>query len=121
MVKNKLFYVGILAIVVVGVFIFASSLHSVTSKCPGDYGTDDAGSAEYLAAWDKWTNNFFDTHPGATLSDWSEARYQFWVENDCVELLQKYKEVQEGRADPETMEQIKQVRDVIQKEVDSYR
>lgn len=81
---------------------------NITQKCPDDYAKDDAGSAEYLAAMDKWTNDFYDAHPGATLSDWSVARYQFWVDNNCTAALQRYQEAKEGKADPATMERIEQ-------------
>ena len=65
---------------------------SITSKCPDDYGTDDAASATYLAATNKWTNDFYDTHPDATLTDWAVARQQFWVDNNCTASLQRYDE-----------------------------
>ena len=37
--------------------------------------------------------DFFDAHPDATLLDWSMARYQFWVDNNCTAALQRYEEV----------------------------
>lgn len=54
-----------------------------------------------------WTNEFYDLHPGATLSDWSGARYQFWVENNCTAALQRYEEVRAGKMDSVITEQIK--------------
>lgn len=81
----------------------------VIQKCPDDYADDDAGSAEYIASTNKWTNDFFDAHPGATLSDWSAARYQFWVDNNCVAALERYRVAKEGNADPAATEMIRAV------------
>lgn len=95
-----------------GVYIYQGSTNKVSvqkQKCPDDYADTDAGSVEYLAAMDKWTNNFFDDNLGATLIDWSNARYEFWVENGCVAAIQRYWEAKEGRADPETMARIDDV------------
>jgi len=78
----------------------------IYQKCPDDYATDDAGSAEYIAATNKWTNDFYDAHTGASLSDWSVARYQFWVENNCFAALERYKIAKEGKADSATMQRI---------------
>ncbi len=72
----------------------------VIQKCPDDYGTNDAGSAEYMAAMNKWTNAFYDSHPEATLEDWAEARHQFWIINNCTAALQRYKEYNEMKANP---------------------
>ena len=76
-----------------------TSLAQLKQKCPDDYGNDDAGSAEYMVAMDKWTNDFFDAHPGATLSDWSRARHQFWVDNNCTAALQRYEDAKAFNAD----------------------
>ena len=62
------------------------------SKCPDDYTDTDAGFNEKLADINKWTNDFYDNHPGATLGDWNKARYQFWVDNKCTEALKRYNE-----------------------------
>jgi hypothetical protein len=78
----------------------------VENKCPDEYANDDAGSAEYLASMDSWTNNFYDLHPNATLSDWSAARHQFYVDNNCTLALQRYQDAADGKADPEIMKQI---------------
>lgn len=62
------------------------------SKCPDDYADTDEGSAKYIADTNQWTNNFYDAHPAATLADWSAARYQFWVDNNCRTALERYDE-----------------------------
>ena len=79
--------------------------------CPEDIVNDD----EHLAAMDAWTNSFYDSHPGASLTEWAAARRQFYIDNHCTESLRRYEEAKTGNADPKTMETIKSViRDVIQ-------
>ncbi|KKP31741.1 MAG: hypothetical protein A2312_02585 [Candidatus Staskawiczbacteria bacterium RIFOXYB2_FULL_32_9] len=113
--KNKIIYISIICAVAIlgtGFFVYKSFVPEqviVRQKCPDDYGIDDAGSKEYLADFDKWTNNFYNTHPGATLLELSEARYQFWVDNNCTAALQRYKDAKEGRADPKSLEQIENI------------
>jgi hypothetical protein len=124
--KIKILYISIICTVVIlcattGFFIYKNlTLEKgiVHQKCPDDYGIDDAGSAEYLKDFDKWTNDFFDAHPDATLSEWSEARYQFWVNNNCTAALQRYKDVKDGKADPAALEQIE---DTIRGSIDNFR
>lgn len=81
-------------VLVIGVMLWSDYIDRpgtpITQKCPDDYGIDDAGSTEYLAATNKWTNDFFDAHPNATLRDWTLARQQFWVDNNCTQALQRY-------------------------------
>jgi len=99
--KNKIIYISIICAVAIlgtGFFVYKSFVPEqviVRQKCPDDYGIDDAGSKEYLADFDKWTNNFYNTHPGATLLELSEARYQFWVDNNCTAALQRYKDAKD--------------------------
>lgn len=101
--KRKVLYISIPIIALCAFFYFYTSYNSkqtiVYQKCPDDYATDDAGSKEYLAATDKWTNDFFDAHPGSTLSDWANARKQFWVENKCTLAIQRYEEAKSMSAD----------------------
>lgn len=108
--KKSLSFAGV-ALLVVGAFF---GLHH-GPVCPDDYGTDDAGSAAYLAVTNKWTNDFFDAHPDANMTDWSHARYQFWVDNHCTAALERYEQANAGKADPEMMKRVDGViRDVIQ-------
>ena len=105
--KKKLLYIGIFAtILTIGGFAIYSRPSAIIAKCPDDYGTDDAGSAEYVAATNKWTNEFFDAHPDATMTDWANARHQFWIDNHCTKALQSYEEAKAGKADPKRMETI---------------
>jgi len=102
--KNKLaIYILAIILLTIGVFFcfhYIKKQASPHQKCPDEYGTDDKGSAEHLQATNKWTNDFFDAHPGATLSDWSKARYQFWVDNNCSKALHRYQEAKDGKANP---------------------
>ena len=109
--KEKPYYILITAIVV-GIVGFRA-MHPIP-MCPDDYGTDNAGSAEYIAATDKWTNDFFDSHPDASLKDWGEARHQFWIDNHCTAALESYEQAKAGNVDPKKMEKIEGViRDAI--------
>ncbi len=102
----------VIPLLVIGFYIYQSHI----PKCPDDFGTDDAGSAEYLASFDKWTNDFYDANPDASIGDWNRARHAFWVDNKCLAALQRYESAKNGTADPETMEMI---RDTIQDAVDN--
>jgi hypothetical protein len=116
MQKNRLLYISILIILVALSTAFYVSKRGTLrthQKCPDDYAKTDAGMVEYKKDMDKWTNAFFDTSPGATLSDWSKARYQFWVDNNCAAAIQRYKEGLDGK-DPDKM---KLIEDTIQKEI----
>ena len=92
--KRKIIYISIFVIIIAtcAVFYFYKSSSAEQARCPDDYATDDAGSAEYLASMDKWTNDFYDAHPGSSLSEWATARHQFWVDNDCTLALQRYEQ-----------------------------
>ncbi len=112
--RNIILAIGLLIVLSVGAYFLYKHPSSVLAKCPDDYGTDDAGSAEYLAATDKWTNDFFDAHPDANMTDWSHARYQFWVDNHCTAALERYEQAKAGKADPEMMKRVDGIiRDVI--------
>ena len=112
--KTKVLYLCLLVILCGGSYFISSYLHPTTQKCPDDYSNDDAGSAEYLAAMDKWTNDFYDAHPGATLSDWAEARHQFYISNHCAAALERYEQAKAGKADPEIMKRVDNViRDAV--------
>ena len=76
---------------------------TVHQKCQDDYSTNITGTAEYNVDFDTWTNNFYDTYPSATLSDWSKARYQFWVDNNCLAAIERYNEVKDNHGDTAKM------------------
>ena len=98
----KLLHIGTLAILAVGIYFLASYNSPNTFKCPDDYATNE----EQIVAFDKWTNDFYDANPEATITDWSKARHQFWVDNNCTTSLERYQSAQDGTADPATMKMI---------------
>lgn len=104
--RKKLLSIVILVLLLAGIYFLATYHHPNIAKCPDDFPQGDAGEAAQLAAIDNWTNNYYDAHPGASLSDWSAARYQFWIDNGCTAALKRYSEYQAGNADPATMERV---------------
>lgn len=79
-----------------------SSYKTNNPVCPDDFST----SEEQSIVMEKWTNNFFDTHPDATISDFSKARVNFWKENNCTEALKRYDDYTTGNVDKETQQLI---------------
>lgn len=92
--RRKILYILIPIILITLTFLYFhyGPAPNKLAKCPDDYPDTDIGSKEYLADFDKWTNNFYDTHPGATLGDWNKARYQFWIDNKCTKAIERYNE-----------------------------
>jgi hypothetical protein len=93
--KKKILYITILLVIFYILYFLVGTItkRPVTLlKCPDDYGTDDAGSTAYLADFDSWTNSFYDQNNGATLTDWSKARYDYWVDNNCQAAIARYNE-----------------------------
>lgn len=109
----------IFLIAIIAIFYFYKTptpeMGSARAKCPEDYAETDSGDTERLAAIDKWTNEFYDKNPGASLVAWSEARRDFWVDNNCVETLREYEEAKNGTADPVKM---KLIEDTIKETID---
>jgi hypothetical protein len=112
MIKNmKRFSKRNIAVAALSILIFIMTLFVLTKttttlKCPENFPETDAGDEERLAAMNKWTNDFYDSHPGSTLSQWAEARHQFYIANNCTKSLEKYEQAKAGKADPADMEQI---------------
>lgn len=115
--KTKLLYLLISVILCAGVYFLYSYRQPRVAICPDDFPQGDAGEAAQMAAIDKWTNDFYDANPGASLTAWSAARYQFWVDNNCTAALKRYSEYQAGNADPATMQR---VHDGIQEAIDAH-
>ena len=63
----------------------------VHQKCPEEYNEDNIGTAEYKEELTKWTSEFFKSNPKATMSDWSKAKTQLWVYNNCNIAIQRSK------------------------------
>lgn len=109
--KKKVLFILIVVIFItfsIILYFLYGPAPNTLSKCPDDYSDTDTGLAEKTADMDKWTNNFYNTHPNATLSDWNKARYQFWVDNNCKEALERYKQAKDGNADLIKMNLIKE-------------
>lgn len=114
--KRKIIYISIFIILIaLGVIFYLSKRGTLDAhqKCPDEYANTEVGTIEYKTDIDKWTNSFYDSHPGSTLSDWSKARYQFWVANGCVAALRRYEEGLNGK-DPD---KIKLINDTIKETV----
>jgi len=94
MLKKKITYILILVILIALTVLYFhyGPAPNKLSRCPDDYADTDVGFNEKMADMNKWTNQFYDNHPGATLGDWNKARYQFWVDNKCTEALKRYNE-----------------------------
>lgn len=97
MKKAILFIIIFLGIITTAYFSSkpTQTQNTTLQKCPDEYANTDRGSAEYLKDFDLWTNDFYDNNPEATLADWSKARYNYWVENDCQAAIARYNEAKE--------------------------
>jgi hypothetical protein len=62
-----------------------------TPKCPESYPENEAGATEYKDALIAWTSEFFEKHPQASMSDWSMAKSQFWLDNNCTMAIERSK------------------------------
>lgn len=96
--------------------IRGKNLKEISLKCPEEYPETDKGSMEKKADTDKWVSDFYNRNPKASLSELAKARYIFYVENDCVETIQKYSEMEayEGETEQERI-----LRETIQEEIQS--
>lgn len=114
--KRKIIYISIFIILTaLGVIFYMSKRGTLDAhqKCPDDYANTEVGTMESKTDFDRWTNDFFDSNPKATLADWSNARYQFWVANGCVSALRRYEEGLNGK-DPD---KIKLINDTIEETI----
>lgn len=85
---------------------FGQNTKTLTIKCPESFPETDTGDEERLVAMNKWTNYFYDSHPNSSLSEWAEARHQFYIDNGCAKSLEKYEQAKAGKADPAVMKTI---------------
>lgn len=74
--------------------------------CPDDYPDTDEGSESHIADTNDWTNAFFDENPEATLEDWANSRYQFYLDNNCTDAIARHKAAVSGEADTSSVEEI---------------
>jgi len=94
--KKKIFQISaivvLLAIFFCYIYINKVPKQTLThQKCPEEYSEDDAGIAEYRNTLTDWTGAYFKTHPEATMSDWSKAKLQLWIDNGCTVAIQRLK------------------------------
>lgn len=90
--KKKIIYISISVIFItlaISYFYYGPAPNKL-SRCPDDYPDTDTGFNEKMADMNKWTNDFYNRNPGATLGDWNKARYQFWVDNKCTKAIERY-------------------------------
>lgn len=71
-------------------------------KCPDEY----ENAADRSAAFERWTNEFYDRNPDASLSEMAAARRSFYVEHGCAAALERDRAYRSGEIDPETMWQV---------------
>lgn len=70
--------------------------------CPDDF----KDSESEIASFTEWANEFWEDNPDATISDFSQARVNFWRENHCTEALKRYDDFMAGNVDKETQQLI---------------
>lgn len=66
--------------------------------CPDDF----EDPKQEIASFVKWGEEFWVDNPSATVSDFSQARINFWRENNCTEALKRYEDYMAGNVDEET-------------------
>ncbi|MDO8518286.1 MAG: hypothetical protein Q7S26_03290 [bacterium] len=96
------------ALLLLGIWAFVS-YGPYHQKCPDEYTT----SEEHLAAVEKWTNDFYDKNPDASLGDWAAARHNFYKKNNCKEALQRVEDYDSGKADPASKKIVDEVVDEV--------
>ena len=94
--KRKIIYISIVVILITIVipYVYLKVVPKQTflhQKCPEEYTEDNIGKAEYKEALIKWTSEFFKANPKATMSDWSIAKTQLWIDNNCTVATQRSK------------------------------
>ncbi len=97
---------SIIALSVAGcvAIVYYTSRPADSLLCPSAYTTTEEATASFQA----FTNNFYDAHPDASLSDLAAARHDFYVSHHCTQELAAYQQAVDGNADPATMKMIDQ-------------
>lgn len=62
-------------------------------KCPHEYKT----LQEKVAAFEKFTNDFYDKNPDASIDEMLDARRIFYIQHDCKEELELYDEAMQSQ------------------------
>lgn len=113
--KRNIFYIAIAITFFLALnFYFKVPEPKARHICPEDFPETDAGFEEKRVALDGWINGFYDKNPNASLSEFSKARFKFYLENKCDRTLQRYYEAKEGKGDTEEM---KMIRETINEEM----
>ncbi|MBI2120930.1 MAG: hypothetical protein HYT94_04890 [Parcubacteria group bacterium] len=104
--RNTIITLSVLIFITAWLLFGQNTKTPPTLKCPESFPETDAGYEERLAAMNEWTNDFYDSHPNSSLSEWGEARHQFYRDNGCAKSLEKYEQAKAGKADPAVMKTI---------------
>lgn len=78
------------AVAVVLLLVIGIGAYLLISKpvCPDDYATFEESSA----AFDEWLVAYLETSPQASVPEMTEARKQFYIENNCSAALERFEE-----------------------------
>ncbi|KKS44993.1 MAG: hypothetical protein UV10_C0036G0002 [Candidatus Azambacteria bacterium GW2011_GWA1_42_19] len=99
---RNLLILGILLVVGVTVSMVYKSNNPI---CPDDF----KDPKREIAAFSEWGKEFWENNPNATVSDFSQARVDFWRENNCTKALKRYEDYMAGNVDEETKQLIEMV------------
>jgi len=88
----------------IGLFWF---LGNNSPKCPEDF----SNSEEKVSAFDKWTKNFYEKNPDASIGDLVDARNNYYRENNCTEALKRYNDYIAGDVDSGIKQMIEEIVD----------
>ena len=90
-------------IVLIGVAVV--KFYPPTPICPDDF----KDPKKEIASFSKWTDEFYQNNPKATMKEMSDARVAFWRDNNCNEALKRYDAYIAGNIDGETKQLIEMV------------
>jgi len=100
--KSKILFIAILPVIGVAIYLFWGAS---TVRCPDDFTNFN----EQSIAFDKWTKDFYDKNPNASIEDFAEARMDFLQNNNCDEALKRYNDYLSGNVDSNTKQMIEGV------------
>ena len=101
MIKEQLRNILILVVIVL-IVVSIVKFYPSTPICPDDF----KDSTKEIASFSKWTDEFYQNNPKATIKEMSEARVAFWRDNHCTEALKRYDAYIAGDIDGETKQLI---------------
>ena len=107
-IKRKIYIpIFIIAVLAVTYFYYMTREPQAHQTCPEDFPETDAGFQAKTDSMEKWINNFYDKNPGSSLAEMAKARFAFYLENNCTKAIERYNEAKNGKADPATMQLIR--------------